>query len=216
MTMDTLMQFIRRYWLRWRAFVLPNPVPITTVAPTSDRGQLFQQLHTLQARRAAAAEAHAQAIEPIISELQQLQSRVAHLQHQLGGLEATRQRQNFVDSAAEERLRTQLLAMSPECISRFVAEVDVELSSLRRREPQVIRGTEHTSRHGKKSPTVTTDAASIARRVQALLRAREQAESLKLDDVPIQEIVSTVNSLRLSLPKIETQELRGYHALIHV
>jgi hypothetical protein len=204
-----LIQSIRRFMSDCRRFPGGDPlVPVVPVIPT-DRDGLFSEWHDLQARRSTEAEAHSRAVQPLVAELEQLAARQHALQYQLATLESARQQQQFTDSSMEDKLRVRLLDTAPGCIDRLVEEIDMELGALRRKEPTVLRGAQHDG-SGKKVRTIETDAPGIQRRVKALLAARTQAENLRLDDRPIEEIVHKVNHLRLSLPAIETETIRGH------
>ena len=57
-----------------------------------------------------------------------------------------------------------------------------------------------------------TNATSIARRVKALIAARNRAVDLQSEHLSVRDLTSELYKIRRELPEIKDEETRGSHA----
>lgn len=104
-------------------------------------------------------------------------------------------------------LTAHLIAGAPECIDRFIADLNAEAEETRRRFEALGSGDrERNEITGELSaPMIATNAASVRSRLDAIYAAVARAQALKLDEVDVNEdtIKATLRQLLAGLPAVE-------------
>ena len=182
-------------WTPWRS------APADPVEPTaSDREQLFQRLAALNEHEAATRATRQAAIESLTRELSSASAHVASLRQRLSALEGQAFTESMAVSATRDALTARITETAPSCLGLFLNEVDRELTRLRGMEATTIPS-------GSKS--YRTNAASIARRVTALCKARERAVALQTENLSLEHVQAEITRLRRGLPDIVSEDVSG-------
>jgi len=209
--MHYAIELLYSLWRRLRDAVLglvTRPeVPAPMVTTPTDRRELFAQLATLRATRAAEAEQSRHESDTLTARWRETQTAADEIQRQINIL----QREAFCSSldhtAAEDRLLRQITEKSSMSVQLFIEELAVELSVLHRIEDTSIPTAHRDYIVGKKTMGLSTDAVSRKHRAAALNAARQRAMAMQLQELSIEQINAGIIALRKSIPAIEQQTI---------
>jgi hypothetical protein len=105
------------------------------------------------------------------------------------------------------QLEHEIRLQAPEVIDEFICELLAESDRTRLKVRESERRSTPNWRSGKRKIVVTTNAPTVEKRVAAIREAIERANLLKLEALPIEEIVARLQALQESLPEISDTEI---------
>lgn len=118
-------------------------------------------------------------------------------------------------TAELDRLDVKVRKSAPPVIDAFITELNQEEASLRERRHSRVEAVGERnlfSESMKKQKSFYSDGPSIARRLNAVLEARQVAEGFKVDRLTEAQLAHALDQLQAGLPTIVEEELNPWFA----
>lgn len=155
---------------------------------------MIAQWRELQAQGAAETAARSQQIQALEASLREARARVRELCEELETLYHHGMVESLRSDMAQNRLHAELAASCPVAVQTFLEKISAEI--------------EHWQRAHHMSP-------SVGRRLEALQRAREQAEALQRAPLTSATILTGLQSIERSLPEVPGDHQAREFATVH-
>ena len=175
------------------------PVPVSIAARQAVLDALAAELERYAqiSRRLGTAAARAQAREDEIAALHREAT-----QHRVDA-SAAALAESLTHERQVHRLEAQLRRGAPECIDRFLSELEAVEQEMRLAVETRISDGHADPMSGHRVPIVSTNAPGIDARLAALQAARVSAEALRLTALSEAEILAQLTALRDGIPDME-------------
>lgn len=183
---DWLLSLYARWVVYWRSSQGLTAAPLSEEHPPQ-RSQLIARFCELQAQSVAETAARTQKMQRLETCLQEAHARVVKLGAELETLHVQRMAHSLEVGRALDQLTTQLAACCPVAGENFLREINEEIEHWRRIPSMELR---------------------VRDRLSALMRAREEGETLRGAPLPVADILNAIDRLKRNLPTLSPELMR--------